>query len=61
MEIVQYILGFFVCVGPLIALVAYMMWASRRPHCANCRRAVKSGDTVCRHCGQPLAEKPASK
>jgi len=55
------IFGLLICMAPLLGLIAYLMWASRRPKCAQCRGSVKAGDKVCRHCGHELGEQQSSK
>lgn len=50
------VLGMFACLLPILALVAYMAWATRRRQCPHCHHAISPGESTCAHCGNPLDE-----
>jgi uncharacterized paraquat-inducible protein A len=50
------VLGMFACLLPILALVAYMAWATRRRQCPQCHYAISPGEPRCAHCGHPLDE-----
>lgn len=59
MTIWREILGTILCLAPLLAVVALLIWASRRPKCPHCNYAISAKDTsTCHRCGQPLKPAP---
>ena len=54
METLSSILGPLVLIGPLAAVVVWLMIATRRQSCPHCRYAVTRDDTRCPHCGAKL-------
>ena len=47
-------LGLFICLGPIVAIIVVLALATRRSRCRNCEYAVSSKDTTCPHCGCSL-------
>ncbi len=43
--------GILACGAPIVALVVYMAWATRRPRCEHCNHALPSSDAKCQRCG----------
>jgi len=54
MEVLKSILGLLVCLGPIVAIVIYLAWATRLPPCPNCKYGNRRKATTCSHCGEKL-------
>lgn len=54
MESLSGLIGPLVLVGPLAAVVIWLMIATRRPSCPGCNYGVSRNDTRCPRCGQKL-------
>ncbi len=48
------VLGVFACLFPVVALIAYMAWATRRKRCPHCGKLVASEAENCTRCGQSM-------
>jgi rRNA maturation endonuclease Nob1 len=48
------ILGVLICLSPILAIVIYLAWATRRHRCAQCHQVTRNTTGTCEHCGQPL-------
>ena len=57
MEFLKSILSLLVCLGPLVAVVAWLILASRRPACPNCHYGNRRNATTCSHCGEQLTSR----
>jgi predicted amidophosphoribosyltransferase len=54
MDTLTSILGPLVLIGPLAAVVVWLMMATRRPSCPHCHYGVSRDATRCPHCGAKL-------
>ena len=54
MESLQTLIGPLVLIGPLAAVVIWLMIATRRPSCPHCKYGVSRDDTRCPRCGEKL-------
>jgi len=45
------LLGASICIAPIIAVVIYLAWATRQPHCPACMQRLARDETTCPHCG----------
>ena len=52
------VLGMFACLLPILALVAYMAWATRRRQCPQCHQAIGPDEVTCSRCGHPVGDQP---
>ncbi len=43
--------GILACGAPIVALVVYMAWATRRPKCEHCNHALPEEGAECHYCG----------
>lgn len=44
--------GILACFAPIVAIVLYMAWATRRPRCPSCKNALPPDLDKCPHCGE---------
>ncbi len=58
MELLSGLFGVLACAAPVIALVAYMAWATRLPRCQACHHRLAHGGTKCPQCGAERAKPP---
>jgi tRNA(Ile2) C34 agmatinyltransferase TiaS len=54
MTVFKEIVGLFVCLGPILAVVAWLVWATRKPSCPDCHHSVSPEHHECPECGRPL-------
>ena len=54
MELVKSILGLLVCLTPILAIVVWLMVATRRAPCPHCKCGNEHNATTCAHCGRQL-------
>ncbi|MBW3597985.1 MAG: hypothetical protein KY475_12000 [Planctomycetes bacterium] len=61
MEVLSQLLGLLLCLGPLLAAGAWLVWLSRRPSrtCEQCKSQVYVKSDHCPACGAPLGEAPS--
>ena len=61
MEILSQLLGLVLCLGPLLAAGAWLVWLSRRPSrtCPKCNGQVYVKSGHCPTCGAELGEAPS--
>ena len=53
-ELLKSILGLFVCLGPIVAIVVWLILATRRIPCPRCHFGSRQNATICSHCGEKL-------
>ena len=52
MATIQELFGIFACIAPVVAIVVYMVWATRRARCPHCNNPLPLDSEKCEHCGQ---------
>ncbi len=52
------VLGMFACLLPILALVVYMAWATRRRQCPQCHLAIGPDELTCSRCGHSVGQQP---
>jgi len=57
MAVITETLGLLACLAPIVAIVLYLIWLSRRPSCPECEYGVSRTATTCPHCGRNLEKR----
>ncbi|MCU0960753.1 MAG: hypothetical protein MUF48_11670 [Pirellulaceae bacterium] len=63
MTALREILGVLLCLSPIVAIVLYLAWATRRHRCPHCQQVTREAAGRCEHCGEmrEADQSPAAK